>query len=69
MAIDTNVLVSSLFFQRGTLAWLRIAWRARQILPLVSPMTARELLRVLAYPKFDLNADDQREFLDEFLLC
>ncbi|MDX2224062.1 MAG: putative toxin-antitoxin system toxin component, PIN family [Rhodospirillaceae bacterium] len=52
--LDTNVLVSALIFDRGRLAWLRDAWTARLVIPLVSRTTAQEFLDVTAYPKFRL---------------
>ena len=64
---DTNVLLSALLFHSGVLSWLRTAWYSGQVSPLVSRDTAAELIRVLAYPKFALNAGEQRELLDDFL--
>lgn len=37
------------------------------MLPLVSTETARELMRVLAYPKFELDARQQQELLADYL--
>ena len=65
--LDTNVAVSALLFHSGALAWLRGAWREGSIRPLVSRETTAELIRVLAYPKFALNADDQGDLLDDYL--
>lgn len=65
--LDTNVLVSSLLFHTGQVSWLRGAWRQGRIRPLASRETTAELIRVLAYPKFALSADDQRELLDDYL--
>jgi len=53
VVLDTNVLVSALIF-RGRLAWLREAWHGGQVRPLLCHVTANEMLRVLAYPKFRL---------------
>jgi uncharacterized protein len=52
--LDTNVLVSALVFRQGIMATLREAWQAQRLTPLVSRVTATELIRVLAYPKFRL---------------
>lgn len=60
--LDTNVLLSALLFPAGRLAWVREAWRAGRITPLVSRETTTELIRVLCYPRFAL-ADDEREDL------
>ena len=65
--LDTNVLVSALLFHAGSLSWLRTAWRSGHIRPLVSQNTTAELLRVLTYPKFALNAGEQRDLLDDYL--
>ena len=56
--LDTNVVVSALIFHSGALSWLRVAWRQGSIRPLVSRETTAELIRILAYPKFALNADN-----------
>lgn len=63
---DTNVVVSALVFS-GQLDWLRDAWRSRILVPLVSEMTATELLKVLTYPKFQLDDEDRRELLGDYL--
>ena len=65
--LDTNVLVSALLFHSGALSWLRSAWYLGQVSPLAGRETAAELIRVLAYPKFALNAGEQHELLDDFL--
>ncbi|MBB5208738.1 putative toxin-antitoxin system toxin component, PIN family [Chiayiivirga flava] len=70
VVIDTNLVLSALLFAGGRCAPLRAAWQARRCIPLVSRATAAELLRVLAYPKFRLAADDQAELLADYLpLC
>lgn len=65
--LDTNVVLSALVFGGGATARLRQAWQAGRLLPLVSTATAQELMRVLAYPKFKLTADEQRELLADYL--
>lgn len=67
VVLDTNVLVSALLFHKGSLAWLRHAWQSDAIRLLASRDTARELIRVLAYPKFKLTAADREELLDDYL--
>ncbi len=64
---DTNVLLSALLFHSGALSWLRAAWRSGDIRPLASRETAAELVRVLAYPKFGLDAEERRDLLDDYL--
>lgn len=67
VVLDTNVVLSALVFPNGRLAPLRVAWQQARCLPLVSRTTTRELLRVLAYPKFHLAEEDQRELLADYL--
>ena len=67
VVLDTNVVLSALVFAQGRLAVVRHAWQDGRCQPLVSPLTARELVRALAYPKFGLTADEQRELLADYL--
>lgn len=64
---DTNVVVSALLFGSGRLAWLREAWRSGVFVPLLSEATTRELLAVLAYPKFRLSAEELEALLAGYL--
>lgn len=65
--LDTNVVLSALVFGGGTSARLRQGWQAGKLLPLISTATAQELMRVLAYPKFKLDAAAQQELLADYL--
>jgi putative PIN family toxin of toxin-antitoxin system len=67
VVLDTNVVVSALLFGAGPTARLRPAWQAGRIVPLASTATARELVRVLAYPKFRLVASEQQDLLADYL--
>lgn len=67
VVIDTNLALSALVFSQGRLSPLRLAWQSKQCQPLVSTVTAAELIRVLAYPKFKLSAADQQELLGDYL--
>lgn len=67
VVLDTNVVLSALVFARGVTARLRAAWQAGPCRPLVSSVTARELVRVLAYPKFRLSPAEQEELLADYL--
>ena len=67
VVIDTNVLLSALLFNAGTLNWLRQAWQAEDICPLSSRETAGELIRVLSYPRFELSNDEQEDLLADYL--
>lgn len=65
--LDTNVLVSALLFPKGTVSWLRDAWRSGAVLPLASRDAVSELVRVLCYPKFRLTAEEREELLADYL--
>jgi uncharacterized protein len=65
--IDTNVVVSALLFRRGRLAWLREAWSDARVVPVVSEETLTELVRVLAYAKFALAGDEQKNLLLHYM--
>lgn len=67
VVLDTNVVLSALVFTAGRLAWVRHAWQRKHLQPLVCRETVNELLRVLAYPKFKLTAEEQRALLADFL--
>jgi putative PIN family toxin of toxin-antitoxin system len=65
--IDTNVVVSAFVFRTGTLAWLREAIVNGRLIPLVSDETLAELLRVLAYPRFRLTAEDRENIIVHYM--
>lgn len=67
VVFDTNAAVSALVFRGGRLAWLREAWAAGQVIPVVSADTVAELVRVLAYPKFALSDDEARGVLAHYM--
>jgi uncharacterized protein len=64
---DTNFVVSALLFDAGRLAPLRVAWATGAVVPIASQATSIELLRVLTYPKFRLDAADREELLADYL--
>lgn len=67
VVIDTNLVLSALVFAQGRLTPMRHAWQGEHCQPLVSKVTAVELIRVLAYPKFKLTPDEQQELLADYL--
>lgn len=67
VVLDTNIAVPALVFPAGSVAAVRTAWQEERVTPLVSSVTAAELIRVLAYPKFALTADDREELLADYL--
>jgi putative PIN family toxin of toxin-antitoxin system len=67
VVLDTNVVLSALVFAHGRLIAVRNAWHAGICSPLVSRPTAAELVQTLAYPKFRLAPEEQRELLADYL--
>lgn len=65
--VDTNLVVSALVLARGRTFELRTDWQAGRFDPLVSRSTATELLRVLAYPKFQLSEAEREDLLADYL--
>lgn len=66
VVIDTNLLVSALIFG-GRPSQLRRLWQSQCCVPLASQATITELMRVLAYPKFQLTPQEQEELLADYL--
>ena len=66
VVVDTNLVLSALIFG-GRPAALRTLWQRGSIVPLVSATTVGELIRVLAYPKFRLDAQDREQLLGDYL--
>jgi putative PIN family toxin of toxin-antitoxin system len=69
VVLDTNLVLSALVFANGRVAALRAAWQSGRCQPLASQATASELVRVLAYLKFKLAADEREELLADYLPC
>ena len=67
VVLDTNVAVSALVFREGRLAWLREAWEAGRVVPIVSAETVAELVRVLAYPKLKLSDEETKNVLAHYM--
>lgn len=67
VVLDTNVVLSALLFVGGPTAALRAVWMSERFIPLASPATAQELVRVLACPKFKLTASEQQDLLADYL--
>jgi len=67
VVLDTNVVVSALLFRDGRLAWLREAWEAGRLVPVVSAATVAELARVLGYRKFKLTDDEAKDLLAAYM--
>ena len=66
VVLDTNVVLSALIFGGGP-GRLRPLWQSGHCVPLISAETAAELMRALAYPKFDLDDLMQEELLADYL--
>jgi len=67
VVFDTNTIVSALLFTIGQLSWLRHYWSIRNVTSLASKATVDELIRVLAYPKFQLEVDEINILLAEYI--
>ena len=67
VVLDTNVVLSALVFGGGAAGRVRRAWQQGALVPLASNATVRELVRVLAYPKFRLTQAEQEELLADYL--
>ncbi|AFZ54769.1 putative toxin-antitoxin system toxin component, PIN family [Cyanobacterium aponinum] len=66
VVIDTNLVLSALVFG-GKVASLRYAWQTNLLIPLISKVTVTELIRVLAYPKFNLTPSEQEDLLADYI--
>ena len=67
VVLDTNVVLSALVFGGGAAGRVRRAWQQGALLPQASTATVKELVRVLAYPKFCLSQAEQDELLADYL--
>jgi len=67
VVLNTNVVLSALVFGGGLAGQVRLAWQRGVLLPLASTVTVRELVRVLAYPKFCLSPQERQELLADYL--
>jgi putative PIN family toxin of toxin-antitoxin system len=67
VVLDTNTLISALFFS-GTASRLVPLWHAQRIIVLLSRAILQEYLRVLTYPKFRLSDQEVRELIEEEVL-
>lgn len=67
VVIDTNVLVSALLFG-GVPGRLVPLWKSGRVQPLASQAMIDEVLRVLAYPKFNLSPKEVEFLLYEEIL-
>jgi putative PIN family toxin of toxin-antitoxin system len=65
--LDTSIVISALLFAGGPAAQVRRAWQGGRLQPLASRDTVAEIVRVLAYPKFKLTADERQELLADYL--
>lgn len=64
VVLDTNVIVSALLF-KGKLSVIVNLWKEGRINPVLSKETFKELIKVLAYPKFSLTKDEIRKLVEE----
>jgi len=64
VVLDTNVIVSALLF-KGKLSVIVNLWKEGRINPVLSKETFKELIKVLAYPKFSLTKDEIKKLVEE----
>ena len=67
VVLDTNVVLSTLVFRGGVMRHFSALWQQERIQPVVSKPIVQELLRVLAYPRFRLTAQDSEDLLADYL--
>jgi putative PIN family toxin of toxin-antitoxin system len=67
IVLDTNVLISALLF-RGLPSRLVPLWQKGKVTLLISSQVLKEYLRVLAYPKFELAAEEIKAIIEIELL-
>jgi len=67
IVLDTNCLVSALVFRCSRLSPLRTYWQAARYIPLGCEESVNELIRVLAYPKFQLSKEEIEQLLGDIL--
>ena len=68
VVLDTNTVISALLFTEGRLSWIRELWTQHLFVLLCSRRTSEELVRVLAYPKFHLDAEEVESLLASYLV-
>lgn len=67
VVLDTNLVLSALVFTGRLTAVLREGWKNQRFTAIASKETTSELIRVLGYPKFGLNAHEQEDLLSDCL--
>lgn len=67
VVLDTNVLVSALLFS-GELARIVTGWKSGAFVPVLSRETFDEFRKVLAYPKFELTAQEIVALIEDEIL-
>jgi putative PIN family toxin of toxin-antitoxin system len=65
--LDTNVIVSALLFE-GETSRLMDHWKQGRLALILSPEIFAEIVRVLSYPKFQLEEGEIKTLLEEEIL-
>jgi len=69
IVLDTSVLISALLF-KGLPSRLIPLWQKGKVTVLISSQVLKEYVRVLAYPKFELAAEEIKAIIEiELLPC
>jgi putative PIN family toxin of toxin-antitoxin system len=67
VVLDTNIFISALLFE-GKASGLVDLWMRGEIIPLVSSEIMQEIIRVLAYPRFDLGEAEIKSIINEEIM-
>ncbi|MBL0143567.1 MAG: putative toxin-antitoxin system toxin component, PIN family [Betaproteobacteria bacterium] len=67
VVLDTNVVLSALFFSGGATSSVRAGWQSGRFVPLASKATVDELVSAFGYPKFQLTVPEREELLAEYI--
>jgi len=67
VVLDTNVVISALLFPGGAAGRVRAGWQSGRFVPLACAATVRELMHVLAYPKFKLSPEAQEDLFADYI--
>lgn len=67
VALDTAVVLRALLNSDAGSKRLRLGWQSGQFQALIGRSTAQALMASLAYPAFQLDAEQQQELLADFL--
>lgn len=65
LVLDTNVWLDWFLFEDQAIDPIKSAWQYDRVEIVIDPCCRDELVRVLAYPKFDLDRDTQTNIIEQ----